>query len=241
MYVITFEDFTPSARHDGFPWTHARVEEAEARIGPFTPIDTILLDPVDANPATPAERDITTEKATLPSGWYQLVFFDEQGNQQPTEAIFHNAVRTNYTPGLGDVGALIHSRTVDGNSNELGTFTAATTPTADQVARLINKATGHVTDRIGSSIPPSLWTSAAEVIAIRAAMLVELSYFANQISADRSPYGELKKLYDEGLAALVAAWKALGPDGEPGTADDVGQGGLPATSAGAGGWDEVIW
>jgi hypothetical protein len=41
--------------------------------------------------------------------------------------------------------------------------------------------------------------------ALYTAMLVELSYFPNQIGSDRSPYEKYKELYDEGMEALTEA------------------------------------
>lgn len=43
---------------------------------------------------------------------------------------------------------------------------------------------------------------ANELATIYAGMRVELSFFSEQINTNRSPYLELKKLWDDGLVAL---------------------------------------
>lgn len=87
-HVVTFTDYTPGARADGLPWTHVRFDEAPAATGPWATIDTQALDPVDADPAAPATRALlTTEQATLPVGWYRLVWVDANGDIQVTDPV----------------------------------------------------------------------------------------------------------------------------------------------------------
>lgn len=87
--VITFEEFTPPPRYDSKPWTSVRIEEGATADGPWTVIDTIVLDPVDADPTNPAPRAFTTELATdTPALWYRVVFLDATGDDTlPTEPI----------------------------------------------------------------------------------------------------------------------------------------------------------
>lgn len=87
--VITFVDYIPPARYDGVPWEQARVQEAAAASGPWTLIDTVDLDPVDADPTRPQPKSITTALASDDPGlWYRLVFVDYHfATSQPTEAI----------------------------------------------------------------------------------------------------------------------------------------------------------
>jgi hypothetical protein len=226
-FAVSFEDFTPSPRFDGAPWTRVRIEESAAEGGPFTPIDEIDLLPVDENPEDPQQRSFTTQQATLASGWYQAVFLDDSGAIQPTAPIFHSAVQVAYTPGVSEVGAAIRGRTVDSNGNELGTFTAETRPTRHQAAQLIQEAVDEITDRYGASLPAKLETSARKVAKLRAAMLIELGFFGDQIIVNRGPYLELKKLHDEAAAALEKSFLTIGADEDPGSADDVGAG-MPA-------------
>lgn len=74
--IVNLVDYTPEARYDDLPWTHARVEEAADANGPWTPIDTFTLSPVDADPSDPAARSFTATHATLQTGWYRIVWID---------------------------------------------------------------------------------------------------------------------------------------------------------------------
>lgn len=91
--VITFEDYVPIARDDSTPWTQARIEEGATVSGPWTTIDTINLDPVDADPSKPASRSFTTELASdTPDLWYRVVFLDATGDDSiPTSPIQNGA------------------------------------------------------------------------------------------------------------------------------------------------------
>jgi hypothetical protein len=82
--VITFENYQPTPRYDGNPWTEVRIQEAataDAANADWTLIETITLDPVDADPENPASRDFTTENASDTDGlWYRLIFVDASGD-----------------------------------------------------------------------------------------------------------------------------------------------------------------
>lgn len=201
MRVITFTDYVPIARFDGTPWTQVEVHEASAVEGPWVLLETQALSPVDANPADPQSRNITTELATLTNGWYQLIFLDATGDEQnPTQPIQNlEEGAALYTPTIAEVGALLRTRTKDTAGNEIGTFTANTRPTALQVDVLSRQAANKLSTIIGDAIPEDLLEDASELAAIRTAMLVELSYFPEQVAAKRSPYAEYKELWDEAV------------------------------------------
>ena len=74
--VVTLEDYRPSPRYDGEPWTQARIEEAPLASGPWTTLETIPLVPVDADPENPAYRNFTTDLGTAEDLWYRIVFLD---------------------------------------------------------------------------------------------------------------------------------------------------------------------
>lgn len=88
-FVVSFTGFRPSPRYDSVPWTQVRIEEAAQPDDPFTAIDTQNLSPVDTDPTQPALRNITTNDATLASGWYRLVFLDAGGNEDPADPVFN--------------------------------------------------------------------------------------------------------------------------------------------------------
>jgi hypothetical protein len=96
--VITFVDYTPAPRYDGNPWTEVDIEQATEADGTYTAIETIALDPVDADPADPATRSFTTEDASDTMGlWYRLVFRDATGDEfQATQPVQNLAVASAY-------------------------------------------------------------------------------------------------------------------------------------------------
>lgn len=124
-----------------------------------------------------------------------------------------------WVPNVSDVGAQLRSRTKDRNGNELGTFTSETRPTDTQVAVLARSATGRVEDAVGMTIPAGMEDRARDVAALGTALLVELAYYPEQVATGRSPYTELKTLYDEDLGRLTAAASAAG---DPDAADGMG-------------------
>jgi hypothetical protein len=92
--VVSFEDFTPPARYDDVAWAQIRIDEASTSTGPWTIIDTLTIDPVDADPSLPASRSFTTENGTAADLWYRVAFLDAIGGEtEPTPPI-RNATRT---------------------------------------------------------------------------------------------------------------------------------------------------
>jgi hypothetical protein len=110
-----------------------------------------------------------------------------------------------FVPTVDNVGAILRTRTKDDMGNELGTFNADTRPTDQQVLDLIGQAYDDVVAVIDDDIPQESYRDARSVIALRAAMLVELSYWPDQVPLGRSPYAQLKELYDEVLPRLQTA------------------------------------
>jgi hypothetical protein len=101
-----------------------------------------------------------------------------------------------FTPDVSDVGALIRARTKDQFGNELGTFTANTRPTGDEVSVLIDRAIADVTAKADTDIPVNSYNAAKSVIALRAAMMVEMSYWPDQIPLNQSPYVQMRQDYE---------------------------------------------
>lgn len=149
-----------------------------------------------------------------------------------------------FTPTVAQVGALLRARTQDDNGNELGTFTEATRPNGEQVRDLVGSAASRVGGKVSADLPDALLESAREVAAIRAAMMVELSYFPEQVGTDQSAYTELKELYNEGLAELQEAFLRIGADEAAGTDDDRAAGSpvyaFPEDRGGLVGWQTVM-
>jgi hypothetical protein len=167
---------------------------------------------------------LATLTAPNVDGLYRIIW-DYGTDADASEDI--DVVALAYSPSVSDVAALVPSRPKTA-FGRIETFTQDTQPTANQVTAVVDRATRRVHMRLGTAIPASLVEDVRNVIALRAAMLVELTYFGDQIKADRTPYTELKALHDEAFAELIFAWKNLGPDAEPGTVDDVGSAGMPS-------------
>lgn len=125
---------------------------------------------------------------------------------------------SDYTPAVADVGAILRSRTVDTNGSEVGTFTPATRPTETQVANLIVTAVGEVEARVGSDLRDSLHGMARTAATYRAAALVEISYYPEQVASGRSPYDQLNALWLETVGALESIASGSGdPGSTPGS------------------------
>jgi hypothetical protein len=131
---------------------------------------------------------------------------------------------------LAAVGALLRARTTERGTagNELGTFTPNTRPTGDEVLMLrtsadqdISVETGDLTDLVVTDeIAAKLTVQYGSLLALRTAMLVELSYFPEQVATGRSAYAQYEKMYDKRLASFVTAIEQAGTGDEPGAVDD---------------------
>jgi hypothetical protein len=95
--VLSLTGYRPSPRFDDVAWTEARIEQALLEDGPWTALDTITLDPVDADPTDPAERNFTVEYEVADGEWFRVVFLDDDANEQPTEPVSTAGPVTVYT------------------------------------------------------------------------------------------------------------------------------------------------
>jgi hypothetical protein len=137
-----------------------------------------------------------------------------------------------YLPTPTDVARLLRARTKDSHGAELGDWSDDTRPTPEEVADLIDQAAGPVLARVGRLEAPvgepnpyaDLVPAAHHLVTLGAAMLVEKSYFPEQVASDRSAYTSYQAEYQDCLAALVG-------DGD-------GSGGGPLPS---GGGDHATW
>lgn len=160
---------------------------------------------------------------------------------------------SDYTPEVADVAAFLRARTKTNGGSEAGTFTPAdaaegsrTRPSEEQVTSLIGEVAPDIVGSFPSDIPdapgddPELYRKAvARLWALGTALAVELTYFPEQVSTNRSPYAQLKALYDERfkrLSGLIARATGSGdPDGaggEPGGSLLPSGGGFPETAIG---------
>lgn len=226
MGIISFFDYVPERRFDNVPWTTIKVEEAPSQDGPWNQIDEFAIAEVDPDPSHPSARSWTTTGTTLDEGWYRVKFIDAQGNNIVTEPIQNIPPDpVEYLPSLSEVGLVSLGRTKDDVGNIQGTFNSLTTPDDETVQRLILSAGDDVRRHIGRDIPDDLIDDARKVVAVRTAMLIELSVYSSEVATDRSPYANLKQLYEELIADLESSVEAE----EAGqSADNVVSGNFPA-------------
>lgn len=202
MYTVSFTEYVPTPRYDGLHWDTIKIEEGVTEDGPWVLIDTIDI-PLDEDPENPQARSFTTHNGTVPAAWYRVSFIDEAGDVLYTDPV-QNVPSTiiDYRPTVGDVGRKVMSRTKDKYGNVTGVFSSDTSPTAAQVGLIIDDVLTEVTDVIGDEVPAPLRDDAANVLALRAAMQIELDFFTDQVNTGRSIYPQLHEQYKEALASL---------------------------------------
>jgi len=113
---------------------------------------------------------------------------------------------SDWTPTPDQVGSILRARTKDDNGTEVGTFTDDTRPNLVQVFDLIETAVQDVTValKLTDEQPQVLWAQLRTIASIGAAMLVEMSFFPEQINTDRSPYEKLEEMYTKRIERLQA-------------------------------------
>lgn len=222
-YVVTFANYTPSPRYDTIPWTQVKVEEAPAKIGPWTELVTGALSPIDADPKNPAPRDVTVNGATLAAGWYRLTFLDAAGNMQPTRPVYSGA---SISPGLDDIARAMRSRLADAGGQAITAFSATTRPTRDDVEGFIRSGVRAVRLRVGA-VQDTLAEDAREVVELYATARAELATWPEQTANTASPYSALMDEFKAALLDLEKSSQEVGEGREPGAAGDVG---MPVSS-----------
>lgn len=118
-------------------------------------------------------------------------------------------------PTVEDIGALLRARTQNDDDDEIGTFDDTTRPTGEEVDRIINMATSVVLSRTGSlNTPPMICDTAADLrtnaqtaVSMLASMLVELTYFPEQVASNRSAYEDYRDLWTSMMTSLIDAAK----------------------------------
>lgn len=207
MIIHTFTDQRPPARIDAQAWNRVRVEEATDPEGTWSTLVIQTFVTPDADPTDPVARDIVVSSEHA-EAYYRLTFLDSDSDTSgPGEPFFDSGYRVDAdfaSPTLSEVGGFLRARTKDSNGAEQGTFTVNTRPTNTQVESLIDQAVGVVAVRVGA-LAERLRPRATHLAALYTALLIEISYFPEQLEGDDSAYGRIKELYDEGMASLVAA------------------------------------
>lgn len=108
-------------------------------------------------------------------------------------------------PDVSEVAALLRARTKDSNGNELGTFNDSTRPTGTEAQVLIAQAAAEVAMRVGPAPPADLLAVTRFAVALRAATLIESSYFPEQINAESSAYTTMRLGYEDLVRRVTVA------------------------------------
>lgn len=117
----------------------------------------------------------------------------------------------NWAPAVVQVAARIMARTRLDNGGSAGTFTSETTPTAQQVTEVVSQAVSLMRPRLGP-VPDVLADQAQALAALRAAYMVELAYFPEQVDTSISPFNALVKEYGIELKNWDEAARGLEPN-----------------------------
>jgi hypothetical protein len=174
---------------------------------------------------------------TVPGVWHFLWSWAVGGTGDVSEQTV-NAVSTTdpdldpqpWTPTLREVGALIPTRTreVGVLDTYVGTFTALTTPTDEQVLYLIEVAVGRTIACTGLPVAPLAHRAANGAAALRAAYLAELSY--PERDADVAVYEQLGTQADQACKEAGALNRGAGGGGSTTPDPDTTPTLLPASS-----------
>ena|SRR6187397_1416761 len=112
-------------------------------------------------------------------------------------------------PPLESVAAILRARLKTRMGGEVPVFTADTRPTDLQVRELMNFAAIDMLPCVGDpTLLPAKYNEPVSLcVALKTAMLIELSYYPEQVAQDRSAYAEYAVLYDLGknsICSLIA-------------------------------------
>lgn len=117
-----------------------------------------------------------------------------------------------WTPEVADVALHLLARTRMDNGGLAKTFTSETTPTDVDVLGIIQQQTRLIRPRLGA-VPDALADSATALAALKCALVVERSYFIEQIGTDMSPYKSLMAEFMDGLKNWDLAARGEEPNG----------------------------
>lgn len=209
-FTHSFAAIRPPARYDEptVAWSHIGIEEGATAQGPWTQIEErpIVADPT---PNSPNPIDLTV-MSSVEDGWYRFRFRDASNVfseysvpvQNPSDVVGISG----YRPALSDLGAIMRARTRTDSSVELGTFTTDTRPTAIEADAMISQALDVVSTQLGN-VPRRLAGLASALVALRAAMYVETSFYPEDTNSDQSAYQRYREMYDDALASYTTAYE----------------------------------
>lgn len=134
-----------------------------------------------------------------------------------------------WIPTVDDVATVLSTRT-HAQFRTIGTFTADTTPTADQVQDIIYTAADLVVPKVGD-VDGRAARLAATAVKYKAAQVIEVTFFPQEANPQNSPAASYAALFTEALDGAVQA--AADPD--EGGSDNGDEGGADTEPVGSGG------
>lgn len=121
-----------------------------------------------------------------------------------------------YTPSVQDVANILRARTRGPSGSEVGTFTDVTVPTDEQVTGLIDTAEPFITGALGAVPEDSPCEQGARSLwALKAAELVEISYYPEQL-APGGTVAAIRALYNDLLPNVQSCLSGGGGGGTDG-------------------------
>jgi len=117
------------------------------------------------------------------------------------------------------VAALLRARTKDSTGTEVGHWTDDTRPTLAQVEEQLDMARTLIELDVGTTIPDACAKGLEAVVAFHAALLIEKSYWPEQVQSERSAYQQLNDEYQQYRLALVSCVQGNQPGGAGGVYD----------------------
>lgn len=128
---------------------------------------------------------------------------------------FPVADRLRVRPSVKEVALLERTRTVDQSGEEQGTFTPGTRPALDEVEELIDQALELTLSDLPDYLPESIYPRVQQAVALRAAVLIELSFYREQYNQGSA------KGYDTMYDKLIASIELLGGMGDGKRVDSI--------------------
>lgn len=171
--------------------------------------------------------------APLTAGSYTIVWQGPETDQTASESV---VVEIGVRPSVASIGALLRARTKILGGTEVGTFTAATRPTDTEVEFLIDQAQDEVGGKVqpvDSTLAPGDGFNAPggayerryrQAVALYTAILIELSYWPEQVAQNQSPVAAYREMFDSRIRALIT-------EGEVGRPGGMGEGASGAGDA----------
>lgn len=222
--VLTIQD-TPPPRDDLISYTSALVEEGVTAVSGWNELTTIQI-AADADPAHPALR-IFTVGATIANGWYRITWQDDSDGYSGPTAPVQNllGLDAGVRPSVAEVASRMRARTKVRGGGELGTFSGDTRPTADQVEGLIDDALDEVLGKVigidSTAVPGSAYNAPGSryerrirgAVSLYTAVLIEPSYFPEQVRSGQSPVAVYQQLYESRIKSLISEDKTGQPEG----------------------------